>query len=205
MPTLEPLQLGAETIGLFLNHRRPLLMIDGTEAYSWREPRPTLKTFKNVSANEPIFAGHFPDLLLWPGIYTLEGLGQSCHLLGILNVLLPLAEAKGVPREDTLKALVALHRSRRFEPVTRLLAVEQVLAELAREKDQTPAVAAAIDVKFLGPVFAGDRIDFTVEFVKKFDALWRFDVRAEVRGKLVLKGTHTGSVALALGGREVAP
>lgn len=205
MLPLESLPLGAEVIGLFLKQRRPLLMLDGIEAYSWREPRPTLKTFKNVSANEPIFDGHFPDLMLWPGIYTLEGLGQSCHLLGMLNGLLEFAEGRGVSRADTLKNLVNLHRLNRFEPVTRSPEQEAVLRALADEKGAAPAVTAALDVKFLAPVFAGDRLEFTVELVKRFDSLMRFDVRAEVRGRVVLKGTHTGSVGLSLAGREVSP
>lgn len=204
MSQLEPLSLGPEVIALFLKQRRPLLMLDGVEAYSWREPRPTLKAFKNVSANEPIFEGHFPDLLLWPGIYTLEGAGQACHLLGMITGLLTIAETHGVSRRDTLQNLVNLHRMNRFEPVTRSPEQETVLRALGAEQRGAPAVTAALDVKFLAPVFAGDRLEFTVELVKRFDSLIRFDMRAEVRGKVVLKGTHTGASGLTLSGREVA-
>ncbi len=204
MHALEPLPLGPEVIALFLKQRRPLLMIDGIEAFSGKEPRPTLKAFKNVSANEPIFEGHFPDLMLWPGIYTLEGAGQACHMLAALTALLELAEARGVPRADTLKNLVTLHRMNRFEPVTRNLEQEAVFRGLAKEHT-APMVSAAVDIKFVAPVFAGDRIDFIVELVTRVGALLRFDVRAEVRGKVVLKGTHTGGGGLSLSGREVSP
>src|SRR6185436_10703950 len=64
------LDLGADLVRELLPHRPPFL----TASHS-------------ISANEPVFAGHFTDLYLWPGVYTIEGLAQCCLLLRMLMEL----------------------------------------------------------------------------------------------------------------------
>lgn len=40
-----------------------------------------IKAFKNVSLNEKIFKGHFPEKPIYPAIYVVEGLCQCAQLM----------------------------------------------------------------------------------------------------------------------------
>src|SRR5690606_32068568 len=93
-PSWTPLKPGADTVQMLLPHRRPFLLVDGTLAVALG-PRPALRAFKNVSANEPVFDGHFPGLSLWPGVYTIEGLGQTTNLLDVTVALAQAFERHG--------------------------------------------------------------------------------------------------------------
>lgn len=79
----ELLELDAAAVRENLPHRPPLLLVDGVTAIASKPP--ALKAFKHVSADEPVFAGHFPGEPVWPGAYCLEGLAQTCALLGRLK------------------------------------------------------------------------------------------------------------------------
>ena len=37
--------------------------------------------FKNISGNEPFFAGHFPDFAIMPGVLIVEALAQAAIIL----------------------------------------------------------------------------------------------------------------------------
>ena len=63
-----------------LPHRYPFLLIDRVISYTL-EPEITLTAIKNVSVNEPFFAGHFPDYPVMPGVLILESLAQACGVL----------------------------------------------------------------------------------------------------------------------------
>ena len=45
------------------------------------EPEKRLVAFKNVTANEEFFNGHFPGMPVMPGVLILEALAQACALL----------------------------------------------------------------------------------------------------------------------------
>ena len=87
--SFRPLLLDADGVRRLLPHRPPLLLVDGVEAIS--EIPPALRAWKLIGASEPVFAGHFPDQAIWPGVYSIEGLAQTCGLLGGL-----LPQAKGI-------------------------------------------------------------------------------------------------------------
>ena len=97
----KPFALDAEAVRQLLPHRPPLLLVDAVDAFS-SEP-PALRAHKLITAAEPVFAGHFPDRAIWPGVYCIEGLAQTCALLGALLA------ADGAPRADasSLDALLA--------------------------------------------------------------------------------------------------
>jgi 3-hydroxyacyl-[acyl-carrier-protein] dehydratase len=80
---LRPLALDSDAVRGMLPHRPPLLLVDGVDGIS-SEP-PALRAHKVLTASEPVFAGHFPQRPIWPGIYTVEGLAQTCALLGALQ------------------------------------------------------------------------------------------------------------------------
>ena len=54
-------------------HRYPFLLIDRIEEY---EPGVRAVGYKNVTANEPFFEGHFPDFPVMPGVLIVEALAQ---------------------------------------------------------------------------------------------------------------------------------
>lgn len=61
-----------------LPHRYPFLLVDRVVEI---EPEKKLVGFKNVTANEEFFNGHFPGHPVMPGVLILEALAQACALL----------------------------------------------------------------------------------------------------------------------------
>ncbi|ESP90504.1 MULTISPECIES: 3-hydroxyacyl-ACP dehydratase FabZ [Pseudoalteromonas] len=66
-----------------LPHRYPMLLVDKVVDH---KPGEYLHAVKNVTANEPIFTGHFPDQPIFPGVMILEALAQATGLLGFKTV-----------------------------------------------------------------------------------------------------------------------
>jgi 3-hydroxyacyl-[acyl-carrier-protein] dehydratase len=61
-----------------LPHRYPFLLVDRVLEI---EKGKRIKALKNVSINEPFFAGHFPFRPVMPGVLMLEALAQTAALL----------------------------------------------------------------------------------------------------------------------------
>jgi len=66
-------------IKALLPHRYPMLLVDRVLDY---QPMKSLHAIKNVSINEPVFNGHFPELPIFPGVMILEALAQATGILG---------------------------------------------------------------------------------------------------------------------------
>lgn len=62
-----------------LPHRFPFLLIDRVLDF---QPDQSLIAIKNVTINEPFFAGHFPQQPVMPGVLILEALAQAACVLG---------------------------------------------------------------------------------------------------------------------------
>ncbi len=62
-----------KTIMSILPHRYPMLLVDRITEL---EPGKRACGYKNVTANEPYFTGHFPGNPLMPGVYMIEALAQ---------------------------------------------------------------------------------------------------------------------------------
>lgn len=71
--------LDVEEIRQLIPHRYPMLLVDRVLDY---QPGKTLHAIKNVTINEPVFTGHFPELAIFPGVMILEALAQATGLLG---------------------------------------------------------------------------------------------------------------------------
>lgn len=186
------LVLGPEVVQLLIPHRRPLLMVDGILAYQ-RGPQPVLWTKRMVSANEAVFDGHFPEMHLWPGIYTQEGMGQSTLLLQIISFLQVQWEQRGNDPEEILTGLRNLEMKYRMNPGYRV-ENSACLETLAKEGKPMPGMSGSVDLRFVQPVFAGQCLEFMVTLTHRVEGISRFEVEATVEGKVVAKGRMTGAV-----------
>jgi 3-hydroxyacyl-[acyl-carrier-protein] dehydratase len=66
-----------------LPHRYPILLVDRVLEL---EPGKSIKALKNVSVNEPYFAGHFPHRPVMPGVLMIEALAQTAALLSFASL-----------------------------------------------------------------------------------------------------------------------
>ena len=187
----ENLRLGPHVIALLLPQRRPFLMVDCVTGFS-AAPRPAIEAARHITANEAFFDGHFPGLHIWPGTLTLEGLGQAAAILMALLAMRHAVEAEGGDPEEVLEALRNLERGYRLHPGFRADAA-QALLERIRPFQQVLAVGASAEVKFLLPVFAGQRLDYHVEITNELGDKVRAEAEASVEGAAVVTAVLVGA------------
>jgi 3-hydroxyacyl-[acyl-carrier-protein] dehydratase len=72
---------GVETIKKIIPHRYPFLLIDGITELG----EDYVRGFKNLTANEEVFQGHFPRQAVYPGVLQIETLAQvgACWILSL--------------------------------------------------------------------------------------------------------------------------
>ena len=85
-----------------LPHRYPILLVDRVVEF---EANVRILALKNVTINEPFFAGHFPNRPVMPGVMMLEALAQTAALLSFMS----LGQA---PDENTLVYFVGIDGAR---------------------------------------------------------------------------------------------
>ena len=82
--------LNVQQIEKLLPHRYPFLLVDRIIEL---EPGKRVVGVKCVSANEPFFTGHFPEMKVMPGVLILEALAQCSALMTLPAI--PEAERAG--------------------------------------------------------------------------------------------------------------
>jgi len=82
--------LDIERIRAMIPHRYPMLMIDRVVEIV---PDASAVGIKNVTINEPYFAGHFPQRPVMPGVLIIEAMAQTAAVL-VVQTLGSAAEGK---------------------------------------------------------------------------------------------------------------
>lgn len=63
----------------YLPHRYPFLLVDRVVEL---EEGKRIQGYKNISVNEEVFNGHFPEMPIFPGVMIVEALAQVSGILG---------------------------------------------------------------------------------------------------------------------------
>ncbi|MFQ5345359.1 MAG: 3-hydroxyacyl-ACP dehydratase FabZ [Mariprofundus sp.] len=76
-------ELNIDEIMQRLPHRYPFLLIDRIIDF---EKEKSIRALKNVTFNEPQFAGHFPNHPVMPGVLLVEAMAQAGGMLAFQSV-----------------------------------------------------------------------------------------------------------------------
>jgi len=74
--------LDIQAIRDILPHRYPMLLVDRIEELEAER----IVGIKNVTVNEPFFAGHFPDFPVMPGVLIIEAMAQVAGVLVLSTI-----------------------------------------------------------------------------------------------------------------------
>lgn len=91
-----------------LLHRFPMLLVDRVTEL---QPNQRIAGYKNVTANEPFFTGHFPEYPIMPGVLILEAMTQLCGILSCSS------ENKNPARDGTINYITGADQVKFRQPV----------------------------------------------------------------------------------------
>lgn len=141
-PVVEaPVQAAKTTLDIneimqILPHRYPFLLIDRVLELT---PRQRIVAIKNVTINEPYFAGHFPDFPIMPGVLIIEAIAQAGGALLLTEI---------PDRATQLMVFTGVEKARFRRPV---LPGDQLRIEVEVKAWRVTAV------RMEGKVFVGDK------------------------------------------------
>jgi len=67
----------------WLPHRYPFLLVDRVVELTEGE---SIVAYKNITSNEDVFNGHFPQAPIFPGVMIIEALAQASGILGFKTI-----------------------------------------------------------------------------------------------------------------------
>jgi 3-hydroxyacyl-[acyl-carrier-protein] dehydratase len=97
----EAVTIDVREIMRYLPHRSPFLLVDRVIDF---EADVRIRAIKNVTINEPFFAGHFDGYPVMPGVLIVEALAQAAGVLSI--------RSKGERAENELYFFVGIDNAR---------------------------------------------------------------------------------------------
>jgi len=139
-PAPEKTTLDIVDIFHILPHRFPFLLIDRVIEI---QPRQRIVAIKNVTINEPFFAGHFPNLPIMPGVLIVEAIAQAGGALLLTEVQ---------DRKDKLIMFTGIERAKFRRPV---VPGDQLRIEV--ELKNWRARPSMVAVRMEGMVYVGAR------------------------------------------------
>jgi 3-hydroxyacyl-[acyl-carrier-protein] dehydratase len=123
-----------------LPHRFPFLLIDRVIDLTRKQ---RIVALKNVTINEPFFAGHFPHLPIMPGVLIVEAIAQAGGALLLTEVQ---------DRHDKLMVFTGIEKARFRRPV---VPGDQLRLEV--EVKAWHETARSIAVRMDGAAYVGDK------------------------------------------------
>lgn len=129
-----------------LPHRFPFLLVDRVIELI---PRRRVVGIKNVSINEPFFAGHWPGMPIMPGVLVVEALAQTAGVL----------IASSIPREGKLALIAAIDAIKLRRPIT---PGDQVVMEVVGDRIKNQSAVVTGTARVGGDVAAEARIRFAI-------------------------------------------
>lgn len=104
-----------------LPHRYPFLLVDRVLEL---EKGKRILAYKNITINEEVFNGHFPNSPIFPGVMIIEAMAQASGILGFATV-------EKAPDEDLLYLFAGVDGVRFKRPVLpgdRLMLTAEIVA-----------------------------------------------------------------------------
>src|SRR5262244_659598 len=135
-PTEEHIKLDIQDLLRILPHRYPFLLIDRVIDLQRKQ---RIVAIKNVTVNEPFFAGHFPNLPIMPGVLIVEAIAQAGGALLLTEV---------EDRDEKLMVFTGIEKARFRRPVT---PGDQLRIEVDVKAWRVHAV------RMVGTAFVGDK------------------------------------------------
>jgi 3-hydroxyacyl-[acyl-carrier-protein] dehydratase len=105
-----------------LPHRFPIILVDRVLEL---EAGKRIVAIKNVSANEPVFTGHFPHYPVMPGVLILESMAQAAAILAFVT-------AGHTAQTEALYYFAGIDKARFKRPV---IPGDQMRLEIALERE----------------------------------------------------------------------
>jgi 3-hydroxyacyl-[acyl-carrier-protein] dehydratase len=165
-----PVKTKLDIVDIFriLPHRFPFLLIDRVIEIHRKQ---RIVAIKNVTINEPFFAGHFPNLPIMPGVLIVEAIAQAGGALLLTEVDDP---------KDKLIMFTGIERAKFRRPV---VPGDQLRIEV--ELKNWRARASMIAVRMEGIVYVDDR--------KVAEAVVSCQLVDAARGRAASNGSGAGT------------